>query len=56
MFVVSIFIARFNGFAMDMLGRETLTVLAVNLFGCAVLVAAAYGASYFKSTPWRVKK
>jgi hypothetical protein len=54
-FVMSIFIARFNGFAMDMLGRETAPTLAVNAFGCAVLIATAYAASYFKTQPWRVK-
>ncbi|MEL6619356.1 MAG: OpgC domain-containing protein [Pseudomonadota bacterium] len=52
-FVVSIFVALFNGFAMDMLGRDTLTVLAVNAFGCGVLILTAYLAGWFKSTPWK---
>ena len=52
-FVVSIFVARFNGFAMDMLGRDTGTVLAVNGFGALVLIVTAYGAGWFKSQPWR---
>ncbi|MEL6467559.1 MAG: OpgC domain-containing protein [Pseudomonadota bacterium] len=52
-FVVSIFVARFNGFAMDVLGRDTGTVLAVNAFGCGVLILTAYLASWFKSTPWK---
>lgn len=52
-FVVSIFIARFNGFAMDILGRETSTVLLVNGFGALVLILTAYGASWFKAQPWR---
>jgi hypothetical protein len=51
--VVSIFVARFNGFAMDVLGRDTLTSLAVNAFGCAVLIATAYLAGWFKGQPWR---
>ncbi len=55
-FVVSIFVARFNGFAMDMLGRETWTVVGVNLFGCAVLILVAYAAGWFKGQPWRVRK
>ena len=55
-FVVSIFVARFNGFLMDMLGRETGTVLLVNLFGMAVLVATAYIASWFKGQPWRERR
>lgn len=54
-FVMSIFMARFNGFAMDMLGRDTGTVLAVNGFGCGVLILTAYLAGYFKSQPWRAK-
>ncbi|MEM8579491.1 MAG: OpgC domain-containing protein [Pseudomonadota bacterium] len=52
-FVVSIFVARFNGFAMDMLGRDVPTTLAVNAFGCACLIATAYGAGWFKSVPWK---
>ncbi|MBF9044116.1 OpgC domain-containing protein [Rhodobacterales bacterium HKCCE4037] len=54
-FVVSIFVARFNGFAMDMLGRDPLSVIAVNGFGCACLIATAYFVSFFKGQPWRVK-
>ncbi|MEJ6389396.1 OpgC family protein [Gymnodinialimonas ulvae] len=54
-FVVSIFIARFNGFAMDVLGRDVAMTLLVNGFGCAVLILTAYAASYFKGQPWRVK-
>ena len=52
-FVMSIFVARFNGFAMDVLGRDTGTVLAVNAFGCGVLILTAYAAGWFKSQPWR---
>ena len=54
-FVVSIFVARFNGFAMDVLGRDTITVLAVNGFGCGVLIVTAYLAGWFKGTPWKPK-
>ena len=54
-FVVSIFVARFNGFALDVLGRDTGTVLAVNAFGCGVLILTAYLAGWFKSTPWKPK-
>ncbi|MEL7166872.1 MAG: OpgC domain-containing protein [Pseudomonadota bacterium] len=52
-FVVSIFVARFNGFAMDMLGREVGTSLAVNAFGCGCLILTAYLAGWFKSVPWK---
>ncbi|MEL6806571.1 MAG: OpgC domain-containing protein [Pseudomonadota bacterium] len=55
-FVVSIFVARFNGFAMDVLGRETATSLAVNAFGCGCLILTAYLAGWFKTTPWKPKE
>ncbi|MEL6418490.1 MAG: OpgC domain-containing protein [Pseudomonadota bacterium] len=54
-FVVSMFIARIMGFAMDVLGRDTGTVLLVNLAGACVLVITAYVAGWFKSTPWKKK-
>ena len=54
-FVVSMFIARIMGFAMDVLGRDTGTVLLVNLAGACVLVLTAYVAGWFKSTPWKKK-
>lgn len=55
-FVVSMFLARFSGFVMDVLGRDTLTVVMVNIAGMGVLVIVAYAAGWFKSTPWKVKK
>lgn len=54
-FVTSMFTARLMGFAMDVMGRDTATVLLVNLVGACVLIAVAYGAGWFKSQPWRVK-
>ncbi|WP_370400779.1 OpgC family protein [Sulfitobacter sp. JB4-11] len=54
-FVVSMFTARLMGFGMDVMGRDTLTTLAVNAAGFAVLIAVAYGAGWFKSHPWRAK-
>jgi hypothetical protein len=50
------FTARLMGFVMDITGRDTVTVLMVNLAGACVLVATAYGAGWFKSQPWRVVK
>lgn len=52
-FVMSMFTARIMGFAMDVLGRETGTVLLVNLAGAGVLVVTAYVAGWFKSNPWK---
>ena len=54
-FVVSMFLARFLGFTMDVFGRGWGVTTVVNLAGCAVLVAVAYGAGWFKSQPWRTK-
>ncbi|WP_300035856.1 OpgC family protein [uncultured Roseobacter sp.] len=55
-FIVSMFTARVSGFALDALGRDTLTVIAVNFAGMGILVLTAYSASWFKSQPWRVQK
>ncbi|MEM6276976.1 MAG: OpgC domain-containing protein [Pseudomonadota bacterium] len=52
-FVTSMFLARFLGFLIDVIGRSYTTMAIVNLFGCAVLVAVAYGAGWFKSSPWK---
>lgn len=52
-FVVSMFTARLMGFAMDVAGRDVGTVLLVNFAGACVLVATAYLAGWFKSTPWK---
>lgn len=54
-FIVSMFTARVMGFVMDLTNREVGTTLLVNLGGACVLVAAAYGAGWFKSQPWRVQ-
>ncbi|WP_195821679.1 OpgC family protein [Roseobacter sp. MH60115] len=54
-FIVSMFTARVSGFAMDNIGRDTWTVVAVNLAGMGVLVLTAYGAGWYKSQPWRKK-
>ena len=54
-FIISMFTARLAGFALDVLGRDTLTVIAVNFAGMGVLVFTAYTAGWFKSQPWRAK-
>ncbi|MBW4709623.1 OpgC domain-containing protein [Roseobacter sp. YSTF-M11] len=54
-FIVSMFTARVSGFVMDNIGRDTLTVVAVNFAGMGVLVLTAYGAGWYKSQPWRKK-
>ncbi|WP_170317720.1 OpgC family protein [Paroceanicella profunda] len=52
-FMVSILLAQVNGWLLDLMGRDMLTWMAVNLWGCAVLVFTAYLVSWFKSQPWR---
>ncbi|MEM1374724.1 MAG: OpgC domain-containing protein [Pseudomonadota bacterium] len=52
-FVTSMFLARFLGFLIDVMGRSYSTMVIVNLFGCSVLVLVAYGAGWFKSAPWK---
>jgi hypothetical protein len=54
-FMVSIVLARFNGWVLDMIGRDVWTRAAVNLAGFAVLIAVAYIVSWFKSHPWRAQ-
>lgn len=55
-FIVSMFLARFSGFALDVLERSVTTVTFVNIAGMGVLVLTAYTASWFKSQPWRVRR
>ncbi len=52
-FMVSIPLARFDGWLLDMVGRDVWTRAAVNLFGFAVLIIVAYAVSWFKRQPWR---
>ena len=52
-FMVSIPLARFNGWVLDMIGRDAWTFAAVNLAGFGVLIATAYMVSWFKGMPWR---
>ncbi|MBT0958356.1 OpgC domain-containing protein [Alphaproteobacteria bacterium KMM 3653] len=54
-FVVSILVGRSNAVLMDVIGRDTWTVVAVNLFGMFLLVLTAYGAGWFKTQPWKVR-
>ena len=54
-FLVSILVGRSNAVLMDVIGRDTWTVVGVNLFGMALLVLTAYGAGWFKTQPWKVR-
>ncbi|MEO0624869.1 MAG: OpgC domain-containing protein [Pseudomonadota bacterium] len=52
-FMVSIPLARFNGWVMDVVGRDVWTRAGVNLTGFAILIAVAYVVGWFKRQPWR---
>jgi len=52
-FMVSIPLARFNGWVMDVIGRDVWTRAGVNLSGFAILIAVAYVVGWFKRQPWR---
>lgn len=52
-FITSMFLAQVLGFVMDRTSRDTGNTLLINLIGAAILVAAAYGAGWFKSQPWK---
>ncbi len=52
-FVVSIPLARFNGWLMDVLGRDVWTRAGVNLAGFAILIGVAYLVGWLKRQPWR---
>ncbi|MEL6600659.1 MAG: OpgC domain-containing protein [Pseudomonadota bacterium] len=54
-FMTSIPLARFNGWILDLIGRDVWTFWVVNCWGFAVLIAVAYSVSWFKSQPWRNK-
>ncbi|MEM7508041.1 MAG: OpgC domain-containing protein [Pseudomonadota bacterium] len=55
-FMVSIVLSRFNGWWLDVIGRDVWTRAMVNLTGFAVLILTAYVVSWFKRQPWRDQK
>ncbi|MCK0166735.1 OpgC domain-containing protein [Jannaschia sp. S6380] len=55
-FVFSMVLARINGYLLDVIGRSAGTWALINLTGFGLLVACAYGAGWFKSQPWRVRR
>lgn len=54
-FVFSMFLAQAHGVLLDAIGRTTLTVWAVNIWGFFLLVVCAHTAAWFKGQPWRKK-
>lgn len=52
-FMTSIVLSRFNGWWMDVIGRDVWILALVNLTGFAILIATAYLVGWFKAQPWR---
>lgn len=55
-FVFSMALARFIGFALDQTDRAVMTTAFANLIGFLLIIGCAYCAAWFKSQPWRAKK
>ena len=55
-FVFSMVFARFSGFVMDQIGRNTWNITLANFVGFGALIVVAYTVAWFKSHPWRVAK
>lgn len=55
-FIGSMYLARLLGATFDQVGRTHFSMLWVNLLGCALIIAIAYGAGWFKSQPWKKKR
>ncbi len=55
-FVFSMVFARIMGFTMDQIGRETWTVVGVNLVGVFAIICVAFFVAWIKSQPWRPKR
>ncbi len=55
-FVFSMAFARPLGLILDLIGRSTLNVAFVNIFGLLTITAVAFIAAWFKSQPWRKKR
>lgn len=55
-FVFSMAFARLTGFILDQIGRTTLSVTLLNLFGVFMLVVVAYFVAWIKTQPWRINR
>ncbi|MDB2407482.1 OpgC domain-containing protein [Jannaschia sp.] len=55
-FIFSMFLARVNGWIMDVIGETPGNWALINLTGFGLLIGCAYGAGWFKSQPWKVKR
>ena len=55
-FVFSMALARFNGFLLDVIGRNAATWALVNVMGFAAMVVVAIVVAWFKGQPWRMRR
>lgn len=54
-FLAGQMLSMVGGIALSQMGYTTLNTAIVNVIGCALLIAVAYIAAYFKSAPWSRK-
>jgi len=52
-FTVSIPLSRFNGWVLDVIGRDVWTRAGINLIGFVILIGVAYFVGWIKKQPWR---
>ncbi|MEO1206644.1 MAG: OpgC domain-containing protein [Pseudomonadota bacterium] len=52
-FMAGILLSMLGGVALNLMGPTTLNVAFVNIVGIILLIAVAYTAAYFKSSPWQ---
>lgn len=52
-FLTSMALAWILTIVLDQIGRDALTVVAVNLFGLGTIVVVAYVVAWYKSEPWK---
>ncbi|MEM6556787.1 MAG: OpgC domain-containing protein [Pseudomonadota bacterium] len=55
-FVFSMYFARLMGVMFDQMGRTYGTQFLVNAIGFVAIIAVAYLAGWFKSSPWKAKR
>ncbi|MBU2581954.1 MAG: OpgC domain-containing protein [Alphaproteobacteria bacterium] len=55
-FLAGQFLSMMGGIYLDQLGHTAFNTAFVNFVGIALLIAVAYIAAYFKSSPWKTEK
>ncbi len=55
-FMAGIVLSQIAGIILDQTGRGLVSTSLINIVGCALLIATAYTAAYFKGQPWVAAK